>query len=306
MSMGRPLGLALLLLSCYASARQEKKPRMRAFGTEAAARAHSARYSSRRELAGLDGADSDRRRLAGLNGSDFRTDLCERSRAVMNRSLPVADALAGVTLHFAAALYDDDWIACDADGACTGFHVRLMDILAQRAGFEYEISGIPSAEIDDWTVYLYESLSSYDVNLDWWVQNPQRAALGMRCPYEFLDMSFMSSAFIRYKDSTLMEDLLRSFTLPFQPLVWLWLCVITIATGIFYFVLEDGKNPADMPPEISRFERMMNVIYLGAIEIAQGTEGFTPQTGKGKLVVLSFAFFVLLTVASYTSMLTTR
>ena len=305
--MGRPFGLALLLLSIGASARHEKKPRMRAFGTEAAARAHSARAdASRRALVGLDGADSSRRQLSELNGTDHRTNLCERSRAVMNGSLPVADALAGVTLHFAAALYDDDWIACDAEGSCSGFHVRLMDILAQRAGFEYEISGIPSAEIDDWTVYLYESLSSYDVNLDWWVQNPQRAALGMRCPYEFLDMSIMSSTYIRYKDSTLMDDLLRSFMLPFQPLVWLWLIFITVATAIFYFVLEDGQNPTDMPPEISRLERMTSVIYLGACEMVQGTEGLSPKTGKGKLVVLSFAFFVLLTVSSYTSMLTTR
>ena len=69
----------------------------------------------------------------GDNIVDQRTYVCHRSMAVLNGTLELGDALRGLTLTVSAALYDKPWIDC-VDGECTGFHVSLMDALAQKVG----------------------------------------------------------------------------------------------------------------------------------------------------------------------------
>ena len=109
--MLRLVGVLALLRA--ARAQEVSYRRARAFGAEEASRALA------------EARQTSSRRLTALDGTDHRADLCERSRAVTNGTIRFTDALAGLTLHAAAALYDDDWIQCDADGACTGFHPRL-------------------------------------------------------------------------------------------------------------------------------------------------------------------------------------
>ncbi len=251
-----------------------------------------------------------RRRLQRLqnvnNFSDVRTNLCDRSHAVANGTLAMPDALSGLSLHWAAALYDDDWIKCDDDGSCEGFHVSLMDQLAQRAGFEYAIDGIDSANINDWTGFLIDSLRHYDGNLDWWVANTERIAMGARCPHMFLDMSIISSVLATNRETSVFDDFARAFVGPFRPMVYFWLVLITLATAGTYFVLEMDHNSNDVPPEDSRANKFLRVLFLATNEFVQGSEGFAPQTGFGRAVSVSFALFVLLNIANYTSMLTTN
>jgi len=77
---------------------------------------------------------------------DTRTDLCARADAVANGSLPLEDALRGVTLSvgvlqgnasWIALVQDDDaWARREADGSWRGYHFALLDALSASAGFE--------------------------------------------------------------------------------------------------------------------------------------------------------------------------
>ena len=301
MIASRLLMRVALLVSCVACvASSSPPPRMRALGIERSVRMSAERADASRRLAATTATDPSM-----ANETDMRTDLCAKSRAIVNGSLSVADALSGQSLHFVAALYDDNWIACDGDGTCTGFHVDLMDALAQRAGFTYQITGVNWEAIGSWTEYLVSSMYLFDGNLDWWLETPSRVARSVKCPYRFLDMGIMSATFASEETTSTMDDLERLFVGPFQPMVWLYLILITFFTSGLYFALENGINQTDCPPEMQLLDKLSRVLYLGANEFVQGEEGFSPRTGFGRMVVLSFAFFVLLNVQSYGSMLTT-
>ena len=69
------------------------------------------------------------------------------------------DALTGAHLTFVAADYGGNahWYTVDATtGVASGFHVELMGIVAEKAGFTFDIERITSAEFSGhtWSDYL--------------------------------------------------------------------------------------------------------------------------------------------------------
>ena len=86
--------------------------------------------------------------------------------------------------------------------------------------------------------------------------------------------------------------------------MWFTIVAVTVLTSALYFWLEAAENENDVPPEASLAVKLSGVLYLGAAQIAGG-EGFAPQTGWGKMLILSYSFFVLLSVSAYTASLAT-
>ena len=133
------------------------------------------------------------------NRTDVRQNLCNRTEAVM-AGAEMKDALTGAHLTFVAADYGGNahWYTVDATtGVASGFHVELMGIVAEKAGFTFDIERITSAEFSGhtWSDYLRLSVGKYDANLDWWLQTSDRNADGVRSPYAFLDMSIVASEY---------------------------------------------------------------------------------------------------------------
>ena len=132
--------------------------------------------------------------------TDVRQNLCNRTHAVM-AGAEMKAALTGAHLTFVAADYGGNahWYTVDATtGVASGFHVELMGIVAEKAGFTFDIERITSAEFSDrytWSEYLRLSVGKYDANLDWWLQTSDRNADGVRSPYAFLDMSIVASEY---------------------------------------------------------------------------------------------------------------
>ena len=154
-----------------------------------------------------------------------------------------------------------------------------MDALAQRAGFTYQITGVNWKRSGRGPEYLVSSMYLFDGNLDWWLETPSRVARSVKCPYRFLDMGIMSATFASEETTSTMDDLERLFVGPFQPMVWLYLILITFFTSGLYFALENGINQTDCPPEMQLLDKLSRVLYLGANEFVQGEEGFSPRTG---------------------------
>ena len=196
-----------------------------------------------------------------------RANLCDRSLAVVNGSLSIADALRGAHLTFAAALHEEhpEYIDCDGD-ECYGFHANLLEELALHAGFTYTIEAIPSDEVGPWRTWLIDSLDYADVNMDFWMQSAKRSQHGITCPYAFVDMSIISATLGDKSRPTIFDDLTRAFTGPFEVTLWITLVAITVATSAIYFWLEGSENDTDCPPEATPIKKFMGVMYLGAAQ----------------------------------------
>ena len=187
------------------------------------------------------------------NLTNYKTNLCERSEAVVNGSLEIEDALRGVVLTFAAADYDADWFGVGEDGVQSGFHVELMDAMARRAGFEYTIKAIPLDTFSgmSWTEYLDTSTTVYDANLDWWLQTNSRSRMGLRCPFTFLDLSLSASMMMKNKKPKFWDTFWK-FASPFTQELWGSFLAASIATTVTYWFIEIKTNQEDLDPDQAR------------------------------------------------------
>ena len=197
-----------------------------------------------------------------------RANLCDRSIAVVNGSLSIADALQGSHLTFSAALHDEhpEYLACDQGGECNGFHADLLKELALHAGFTYTIEATPSNAIDRWHTWLLDSVHYTDANMDFWMRSAKRSQHGVTCPHAFMDMSIISATLGHKDRPTIFEDLTRAYTGPFEVTLWITLVAITVATSAIYFWLEGTENDTDCPPEATPMKKVMGVMYLGAAQ----------------------------------------
>ena len=81
---------------------------------------------------------------------DYRADLCDRGHAVLNGSLKVEDALAGIHLSFGTGLWSDFYLQqIDTTGELVGFEVDLLNELSKRGSFTYNLTLIDS-QVTDW------------------------------------------------------------------------------------------------------------------------------------------------------------
>lgn len=241
------------------------------------------------------------------NHSDVRADLCNATKGVTEGTLEIQDALVGRKLTFIAEDYDGNshWYTRDeTTGVDSGFHVELMDLLAARAGFTYEIVRITSAEFEGrtWSEYLDHSVRKYDANLDWWLQTSSRSRNGIRSPYAFLDMSIVASEF--KQETTFDYEKFWSFAAPFDPLLWGVIVATTGLTAVIYLLIEQKRNQSEIRPGAALSEKLGNVLYLAVAQFTGGG-GYAPETGFGKGLLISYSFIILLLGAAYTANLAT-
>ena len=155
---------------------------------------------------------------------DSRHNLCGQAAAVLNGTVEIKDALAGLELAFSSVLYDDKFLAYDEDsGEWDGFHYVILEELALRAGFTYTLVGHDHNFTQQgltYTEYLDLATQRYDCSVADWLVTMERAILGIRTPHAFLDMSIKPSMqFESRRQGTL--SLFFSFAEPFTYDLWL-------------------------------------------------------------------------------------
>ncbi|CAL1163889.1 unnamed protein product, partial [Cladocopium goreaui] len=225
------------------------------------------------------------------------TYLCDRKKQIANGSLSMEDGLKGAHLQIATGMWNPTFLRQNG-GKFEGLEIDLLDELARRAGFTYELTFPNTTAVESWTVWLQETMAVADmVTYSYWTITPERMSLGAYSPYGFLDAGLvMITIPPEVKNFALNE--VFSFLAPFSPAVWISFIGLTILTGLAFQCLEASKNTDDYPDGPSR-------LWNGPISIVKsvghvtGAAGFRPKTWAGKILVTSWTWSVLLILSAY-------
>jgi hypothetical protein len=223
-----------------------------------------------------------------------------------NGSLELSQALEGVHLNFVTALYDPAWfdepVGNSDPTLMTGFHVDLARLLAHHGQFTYTITSVPTSSFAPnltWTEYLEASTQRFDVNLDWWLATEERAILGLQPPLAFLDLSLVPTVEGEIEEAT-MWDNFGSFARPIAPSLWLTFLGISLVTAVIYYIFEKDYSNDTWDRHDKTRKKMLNSLFL-ALTSYTGSQPFTPGTNTGKMLSLTYSFFILLLVSGYTA-----
>lgn len=237
---------------------------------------------------------------------DRRISLCDQETALANGSLELSQALRGVHLNFVTALYDPAWfdepLGNSDPTLMTGFHVDLARELALHGEFTYTITSVPLSSFSpglSWTEYLDASAQRFDLNLDWWLATEERAALGLQPPVAFLDLSLVPTLEGEVEEFSWWDNL-TSFARPISPSLWIVFIGISIVTSLIFFLFEkDFSNDIWSSHDKTR-KKLLNSLFLGFTSYT-GSQPFAPGTNTGKMLSLTYSFFILLLVSAYTA-----
>ena len=97
------------------------------------------------------------------------------------------DGLKGAHLQIATGMWNPTFLRQNG-GKFEGLEIDLLDELARRAGFTYELTFPNTTAVESWTVWLQETMAVADmVTYSYWTITPERMSLGAYSPYGFLD-----------------------------------------------------------------------------------------------------------------------
>ena len=241
-------------------------------------------------------------------GFTYRNNFCDRQRELYRGNIELARALDGMNVTVAMTRYtepyEDGFFNLDGEGRIPaerpGLFVKIMDELANRAGFNWRDSFVALDPIDadtdgkNWTDLLEWSVQSFDVSVDNWAKTTSRMRLGVAFPEGWYDASLIM---VERVDKSSEEVNMWSFLTPFRFPVWAMIFVSVIATGIMYWVLERLNSNAD---EAKLENKPLTTIFLSSLTFT-GHFDFQPNTHSAKMLSFSWTFFCLLVVSAYTA-----
>lgn len=240
-------------------------------------------------------------------GRDFRTNVCERQRQVMEGNLTLEDALNGLQLSVAMTNYqvpNEDKFFTLVDNKIKetdpGLFVEIMDEVARRSGFEWRNSfvGIPPLSGDanrTWTQLLEWEVSHFDIAADYWGRSSPRMALGIAFPKGWYDGSII---LVQSKDAGRSKfSQMWSFLDPFHYRVWMLILFSIVFTGICYWLLERLNLESD---ERELENKPMAAIFLASLTFTGHFE-FWPNTNAARLLSFSWTFWALILSSAYTA-----
>lgn len=240
------------------------------------------------------------------NMSDHRTDMCNEAARLMNGTAELSTILEEKTFTF-LTFNSPTWYEVKGgteDPEISGFHNTVLEYVAVDAGFTYNMmrvnrSAVQNLSYSEW----YDKISAnYDLILDWALQSEERSLLGLVVPYSFLDLSITVSGYSEMEEQNL-ELVLFGFLDPFENHLWVTLLATVFVTAFFYLAIELSANPkfdADYPVP----GKFFNSFFVGVSQMFGYLE-YAPQTWLSRMVVVSYSFVCLVTVASYTANLAT-
>jgi len=240
------------------------------------------------------------------SGTNLRHNFCARAQAVYNGSLPIEQGLRGQHLSIGTGLWSDIYLREDkTTGELAGVELKILDALASRAGFTFDLYLHNWTTLDSWTTALKETSPLYDmITHSYWTISLERAMQGSYSPFGFLDGSTMMVAPEAnvYQPSTLQTML--QFMEPFSLSLWFTVGAVTLATGLIYSLLESKCNEDDFQPDRGSVGQIVEGFCKAFYQLASAGE-FSPKTWPGTILLGSWAWCAMLLIAGYTANLTT-
>eukprot|EP00418_Pyrodinium_bahamense_P021237 CAMPEP_0179106338 /NCGR_PEP_ID=MMETSP0796-20121207/49437_1 /TAXON_ID=73915 /ORGANISM="Pyrodinium bahamense, Strain pbaha01" /LENGTH=456 /DNA_ID=CAMNT_0020804363 /DNA_START=12 /DNA_END=1382 /DNA_ORIENTATION=+ len=216
--------------------------------------------------------------------ADHRSDFCVQERALANGSQMVGNVLGGLHISFGIPKVPPAWFD---ENTMTGFHARLISEVAKVGEFNYTIISFPRTL--PFTEYFNRILDRFDVVVHDALATAERANMGMMTPFPIVDLSLYAMEY-RERAST------NWFKFASPLSIGLWMAFI--ATSIFTSILYQWVEKVRATPE--RKYPVTDIIYRGFAAFT-GSASFEPRTRGGKLMTLTYTFFILVLVASYTA-----
>jgi len=135
-----------------------------------------------------------------------------------------------------------------------GYSVKVLDLVAELAGFEYEILWRGSQ--DDWSASSYTELAqkavltdTFDLLGSFWIDNSERRSAGLAISHHFVDSSGVLMTKTGGEDSDISYEKFLVIFKPFTYSVWLSILVLLFiqATASWYLDLPklQAKKQAD-------------------------------------------------------------
>eukprot|EP00929_Paragymnodinium_shiwhaense_P087240 TRINITY_DN47488_c0_g1_i1.p1 TRINITY_DN47488_c0_g1~~TRINITY_DN47488_c0_g1_i1.p1 ORF type:complete len:586 (+),score=76.77 TRINITY_DN47488_c0_g1_i1:129-1886(+) len=239
------------------------------------------------------------RRLESSPGStiatSLKTDLCDRVAAVSNGSMALEDGLRGVTIHGAVTFWDEALVSVDENGEWSGLHYEIMTELANRAGFSFELHQHQKPVDMGWSDWLYETISLYDISVEYWLPTPTRMQKGAFPAFGIVDTSTQFAAHRKPEEKSVQW---LSFLSPLGLEVWIIFVMLAAVTAAAYLFAEWNAEGTDLGDETA--DKIYNSLFFSFITVT-GASTMTPRTWGGKLISWSWAWCVLLFVSAYTA-----
>lgn len=229
-----------------------------------------------------------------------RTPLCARSWSVLNGSTLLEEGLSGTRLKIGTGLWSDLYLQQTEAGELIGLERDILDELSSRASFSYDLILHNWSAVTSWTNALAETLPLYDmVTFAYWGITPERVAQGFFSPYGYFDSSLVFITLASETTETRWERLLQ-FAQPFTERCWLVVVLTALATGLLYWCLEAGRNEDDFAPGHGCIRQGLSA-QAGAVLQLTGGGGFSPKTGPGKILLISWSVCIVLVLSAYTA-----
>jgi hypothetical protein len=218
---------------------------------------------------------------------------------VTEGSLSLDSSLRGEHLHIVSALWDPKWFdepVGNADPALqTGFNVRLLKLLADRAGFTYTIHSVPLSAFSpelSWSEYLDVSLDKFDLNLDTWLATEERAKQGMATPLALWDMSLVSMVRAASVEPGMWNRAV-CFSAPLSGQLLCAFALASIAARLFCSAFERDRATGAWSEDASRVHKVAPSDRIGFSSHARARHS-VPSTPDGKMRSLTYGLFILL------------
>ena len=239
-----------------------------------------------------------------------RTDVCGRQRLLYQDNITIGRALDGLNLTVAITKYsqpyEDAFFNLDEEGRIPeenpGLFVIILDELARRAGFSWRNSFVAIDAVDiskenqnrTMSELLAWMTGSFDIAVDNWSKTVGRMRRGIAFPEGWYDSSLV---LVERTDPNSEDVNMWSFLTPFQFGVWIMIGVAIVVTGLMYWVLERLNAESDKD-ELEN--KPLVTMFLSALTFI-GNFNFQPNTHAARLLSLSWTFWALVVVATYTA-----
>lgn len=240
-------------------------------------------------------------------GATHRTNVCGIQRDIEAGTKVMKTALQGLQIAVSLPVVTEpgfmNWESASPfviDAENPGLMGRVMDELAERAGFSYRDSfHVFPGPPEGWTYTeaLAALVEQIDITAEYWIHLPERLALGITFPEGFYDTSLQIVGVQKSSDTGF--DVL-SWKMPFTDPVWgLIVAAMLFSSGVFW-ILERLEEDGDLGESETHSHSLSVSLFLTTASFTGGG-GYTPRTSAGRLFTISWTFTCLLLTAAYTA-----
>lgn len=219
------------------------------------------------------------------NVISYKTNLCGRQRQLQGQKVLVENSLKGMNITASLA----------GDGETDKIWKIMMDEVARQAGFNITYNATGGVGFfKNYDEKLYYETGVYDVAVDWFTRRPDRLNTGILFPEAWWDADTIMV--VNMKEER--KRNLMAFLEPFTNGLWFLIFMVTILTGLMYFILDYLRSKRHDNKELDADLKKSLFMSMNAFV---GHSEFDPKATSTRLLTFSMNFLYLVILSAYTA-----